>query len=535
MTAPSYRATLTTYLVPQRRRVGLLALALLASIGLQLIVPLILKRFIDSALLGTAIGSLTAAGVAYLVVGVINQVLSATATYLGAHVGWAATNELREDLADHLVRLDMGFHTNTTPGELIERIDGDVTAVANFLSRFVVRLLGSAFLLVGVVVVSWFQNLWMGVAITGYVGAVLALIVRMRKLAVEAAEEEREVSARLYGFVEERLAGVDDIRANGAGRFVMWRFIPVIRDCYFRTVIAWRKRTVFWVTANTAFWSGDALALTLGIWLVTRDAVTVGTAYLLLQYVQLVRTPIEQVAQELQELQKAAGGIIRIDAMRSVVSVLDERGTETLGDRSLEVTFSGVDFAYEDAQVLHDVSFSLAPGTVLGLLGRTGGGKTTITRLIARLYDPQRGSVSVGGHDLRRVDPVSLRNALGVVTQDVQLFRASIRDNLTFFDADRTDDEILAVLDRSGLGSWVREIGLDSELGAEDRGYPQASRSCWRLPGLSPESWRRHSRRAIVASRPGNGAVGGGSNRTVVLGSNSRDCCLPARDGSSRR
>ena len=469
-TAPNYRATLTTYLVPQRRRVAWLALALMGSIGLQLLVPLILKRFIDSALVGAAIGSLTAAGVAYLIAGVVNQILAASATYLGAQVGWAATNELREDLADHVMHLDMGYHTNTTPGELIERIDGDVTAVANFLARFVVRLLGSAFLLVGVVVVSWFQNIWMGVAISTYVAAVLFLMIRMRRLAVAASEEEREVSARLYGFIEERLAGVDDIRANGAGRFVMWRFIPVMRDFYHRTVVAWKKRTLFWVVSNSAFWSGDVLALSVGVWLVTRDAVTVGTAYLLLQYLQLVRTPIEQVAQEFQELQKAAGGIIRIDHLRGRQSELDETGTRVLDDGPLAVEFLEVDFGYEDAQVLHDVTFRLEPGTVLGLLGRTGGGKTTITRLIARLYDPQQGAVRLGGANLREIDPASLRRAVGVVTQDVQLFRASVRDNLTFFGSHMTDDEILKVLDRSGLGDWVRSVGLDAQLGAEGSG-----------------------------------------------------------------
>ena len=470
MTAPTYRATLTAYLVPQRRRVGWLALALFASIGLQLLVPLILKRFIDSALVGAAVGSLTAAGVAYLVAGVINQALSATATYLGAHVGWAATNDLREDLADHLLHLDMGFHTNTTPGELIERVDGDVTAVANFLARFVVRLLGSGLLLVGVLVVSWFQNVWMGVGMTVYVAAVTVLIVRMRKLAVQASEEEREVSARLYGFIEERLAGVDDIRANGAGGFVMWRFIPVMRDFYVRTSAAWRKRTQFWLFSNLAFWTGDAMALMLGVWLVTRNAVTVGTAYLILQYAQLVRHPIEQVAQEFQELQKAAGGIIRIDQLRALSSALDESGEAELPAGPLSVEFTDVDFGYEDERVLHDVSFRLDQGSVLGLLGRTGGGKTTITRLISRLYDPLIGSVAVGDTDLRTVDPESLRTRVGVVTQDVQLFRASIRDNLTFFDSDRSDDDILAVLDYAGLGGWVREIGLDTELGAEGSG-----------------------------------------------------------------
>lgn len=448
----------------------LLALALIASIGLQLIVPLILKQFIDSALTGAAVGALTMAGIAFLVAGVVNQVLSATATYLGAHVGWAATNDLREDLTRHLLRLDMGFHTNTTPGEMIERIDGDVTAVANFLARFVVRLLGSGLLLLGVLVVSWFQNVWIGVGITIYVAAVGVLIARMRNLAVQASEEEREVSARLYGFIEERLAGVDDIRANGAGRFVMWRFIPVIREYFDRTCAAWRKRTQFWIGSNVAFWSGDVAALLLGVWLVSDDAITVGTAFLILQYVQLVRTPIEQVAQEFQELQKAAGGIIRIDELRARTSVLDETGTATLPAGSLGVTFSDVAFAYEDAPVLHGVSFHLERGRVLGLLGRTGGGKTTITRLISRLYDPASGSVSVGGVDLRQVAPDELRSRVGVVTQDVQLFRASIRDNLTFFSPDRSDAEMLAILDHAGLGDWIREIGLDTMLGAEGSG-----------------------------------------------------------------
>ncbi len=447
-----------------------LALALLASIGLQLVVPLVLKRFIDSALVGAAIGSLLAAGVAYLVAGVINQVLSAVATYLGAHVGWAATNELREDLALHLLRLDMGFHTNTTPGKMIERVDGDVTAVANFLARFVVRLLGSGLLLAGVLVVSWFQNLWMGLGISLYVALVGFLIVRMRRLAVQASEEEREVSARLYGFVEERLAGVDDIRANGAGRFVMWRFIPVLRDYFFRTNAAWIKRTQFWLASNFAFWTGDALALLLGVWLVSRNSVTVGTAYLILQYVQLVRTPIEQVAQEFQELQKAAGGIIRIDELRELTSALDEAGEVQLPSGPLAVEFADVSFGYEEDRVLHDVSFRMEPGTVLGLLGRTGGGKTTITRLISRLYDPSHGTVSLAGHDLRTVDPASLRATVGVVTQDVQLFRASVRDNLTFFDHSGSDEDIRRVLDHAGLGDWVAEIGLDTMLGAEGSG-----------------------------------------------------------------
>jgi len=466
--SPSYRATLSTYLRPHRGRVVVLMLLLLGSIGLQLVIPLILRDFIDSAMAGSAVAGLTTAGIAYLVAGVLNQFLDAGASYLGTDIGWSATNRLREELTSHLFSLDMGFHNDTTPGEMIERVDGDVTAISEFISRFLVRLIAAGVLLTGVVIVCWFESPAMGLTITLYVVAVLLFLIRLRKVAVAAAEEERETSARLYGFIEERLAGVDDIRSLGAGRFTMARFIPVMRDFYTRTTNAWRKRIFVWVSANTAFWAGDALALIVGVWLTIRGSITVGTAFLILQYVQLVRRPIEQMTQELQELQKAAGGIVRIDQLRHLGSSIAD-GSEDLPAEALSIEFDHVSFSYEDRGVLDDVSFTLTPGTSLGLLGRTGGGKTTITRLIARLYDPDRGVVRVGGQDLRSLRSESLRRSVGVVTQDVQLFQASVRDNLTFF-AERPDEDILAVLERVGLGPWIQRLGLDTELGAGGQG-----------------------------------------------------------------
>lgn len=442
---------------------------LVVATGFQVVVPLILQRFIDSALAVESLSVLTSAGIAYLVVGVMHQGLSAVSTYLGADVGWRATNRLRYDLAQHALGLDMGFHRDTTPGEMIERIDGDVTAVSNFLSRFVVRLLGSALLLVGVVVVSAFQDWRLGTALALYVAAVLTILVRMRHLAERASEEERDTSAQLYGFVEERLDGIDDIRANGAGLHTMHGFVAVMRHFFERTRRAWRLRTIFWVTSNTAYWTGDVIALAVGVSLVLEGEISIGTAYLILQYVALVRTPIEQVAQEFQELQKAAGGIIRIDALRARRSRLVEEGDER-APHEATVRFEHVSFAYDDRTVLDDVDFSIPAGTSLGLLGRTGGGKTTITRLLARLYDPVAGRVTIGGVDLRRLDRGAMRSLVGVVTQDVQLFGASVRDNLSFFRDDQTDHEILAVLDRVGLGDWIRQIGLDTVLGSGGEG-----------------------------------------------------------------
>ena len=468
MTAPDYRSTLE-YLRPFRARVSLLAAVLVIGIGFELGAPLILRQFIDAALGSIEVDSLVTLGVLYLGLAVGKQLLSALATYLGADVGWRATNELRADLAQHLIGLDMAYHTSTTPGELIERVDGDVTAVSQFIARFMVKLLGSGLLLVGVLVVSWFTDWRMGLGISIYVATVLMLLLRMRSMAVSAAEEERETSAQLYGFIEERLAGVEDIRANGGGAASMASFVPVATDFFERTRTAWRKRAQFWVGSNTAFWSGDIIALILGVLLVSSDAITVGTAFLLLQYTQLVRVPIEQVSQEFQELQKAAGGILRIDAIRRLRSII-EVGDAELPDGALSVRFDGVSFAYDDKPVLLGVDFELSGGTTLGIVGRTGGGKTTITRLLSRLYQPGSGAIHLGGVPLEAISEESLRRHVGVVTQDVQLFAATVRDNLTYFDRSRSDDDIRETLRAAGLDAWIDDLGLDTPIGSDGAG-----------------------------------------------------------------
>ena len=468
MTTPDYRSTLE-YLRPFRFRVLLLATVLITGLGFRLGPPLILKRFIDAALGDIVVDSLVTLGVLYLVLAVGNQLLSALAAYLGADVGWRSTNELRADRAEHLISLDMSYHTAHTPGEMIERVDGDVTAVSQFVARFMVKLLGSALMLVGVLVVSWFTEWRMGLGITSYAVIVLILLTSMRSMAVAAAEEERETSAQLYGFVEERLAGIDDIRANGGGEASMASFVPVSTDFFERTRRAWRKRAQFWVASNVAFWSGDIIALGLGVFLVLNDSITVGSALLLLQYTQLVRQPIEQVSQEFQELQKAAGGILRIDAVRGLRSSI-VTGADAIPDGPLSVRFRDVQFSYDDKPTLRDVSFSLDPGQTLGIVGRTGGGKTTITRLISRLYQPDAGAIEIGGVPLDAVAEHALRQKVGVVTQDVQLFAATVRDNLTYFDPTRTDTEILEALHRAGLGTWIDDLGLATTIGSDGAG-----------------------------------------------------------------
>jgi len=185
----------------------------------------------------------------------------------------------------------------------------------------------------------------------------------------------------------------------------------------------------------------------------------------------MVRRPLEQVIQQFKELQRAAAGATRvIQLFAEQPTIVESEGAVDLPDTgALDVRLDGVTFAYpgdEGDPVLHDVSISLAAGRSLGLVGRTGSGKSTIARLLLRLYEASDGTVRVGGVDVSKATDASLRARVRLVTQDVQLFAASLRDNLTLFEAGTADERMVQVLDELGLGSWFASLpaGLDTIL-----------------------------------------------------------------------
>jgi len=491
------------YLRPQWPRATLLAVLLLTSIGLQLYTPQVLRHFLDAAQQGAVLRALYNLAGAYLVLAVAVQLLSAAATYVGANVGWTATNALRVDLMRHVMSLDMAYHKERTPGEMIERIDGDVTALSNFFSQFSVRVFGAVLLLLGALVMFWIEDWRVGAAVTAFAVFTMFALLRVRSVGVEPTRHEREASARLYGFIEERLTGLDDVRALGAGPHALNAFLRVQRDFFWKAQRAWISRSVVWQLSFVLFAVGYVGVLGAAVGLFAAGVITLGTAYVFYQYMTMIEDPIDQLTQQLQELQKAGASLLRVGEILQLKPEL-KPGHAALPAGPLEVRFEDVGFAYEGntplaptgehgaaSGVLRDVTFTLPAGHVLGLLGRTGSGKTTLTRLVSRLYDPTQGSVRLGGVDTRDANVVSLRERVAVVTQDVQLFQASVRDNLTLFDASVPDEQVVAALAEVGLDAWlagqpdgVRTVLATGSLSAGEAQLLAFARVLLRDPGV---------------------------------------------------
>jgi ABC-type multidrug transport system fused ATPase/permease subunit len=179
------------------------------------------------------------------------------------------------------------------------------------------------------------------------------------------------------------------------------------------------------------------------------------------------------ITYQLEEFQRASASIMRIRELRQIKSKLEDGPGVIFPVGPLPMQFENVSFGYgEEEMIIHDLSFRIEPGEIVGLLGRTGSGKTTVTRLLARLYDPDCGMIRLGDADLRLARLADLRKVVGMVTQDVQLFHATVRDNLTFFDSSIDDPRIIQALSDLGLLVWYNSLpdGLDTVLAANGGG-----------------------------------------------------------------
>jgi ATP-binding cassette, subfamily B, bacterial len=472
-----YTSLLKKYLGPYAGGVTLLAVLIAGGIALHLAGPQVIRYFIDTAQSGGQQQKLLQAAVLFITVKLSQQAVGLGSMFTAQNVGWKATNLLRRDLTLHCLGLDMDFHQSRTPGELIERIDGDVNQLVVFFSSFVVQVIGHLLLAAGILFMLFREDLRLGLALTVYAVCVLWILSAFQRLAVPHYKAGRQASAEQYAYIEERLSGVEDIRSNGAEDAVLRRLYDLMKQVTRTHRLGWFYGSMAGNGANLLFAAGYAAGLGLGVYLYMRGEATLGTAYLIVTYVGMLSDPLQQIRSQVQDLQQAGASISRINELFNlrpqVVGPSSFEDTVIPRGQPLAVVFDDVSFGYSDnGLVLHNISFTLPAGRVLGILGRTGSGKTSLTRLLFRLYDPNAGKITLNSTSLPDLPLHMLRERIGMVTQDVQLFQASVRDNLTFFDPQISSNRILTALEELGLRNWVESLphGLDTILAAGGQG-----------------------------------------------------------------
>jgi len=441
---------------------------------LQLLGPQVMQRAIDAVTAGTTATHLAGLAGLYALAAVSTRATQAATSYATADLGWRATNRLRADLARHVLDLPLHFHGEHTPGQLAERIDGDVGALFDFLSGFLLQLLANACLVVGAVVVLFHKDWRVGVVFLVALAGTAVAYRKVANVAVGAAREERQAQSDLMGVIEEALSGAEDARPLGAEPYLLQRFYRAARAQVRACAASWPRSGIPWAVTAVVMGLNEAIGLAVGTRLVEANVLTIGAVYLIADYSDMIASPLRVMARQMGHLQAAGASVLRVTDLlgreRERSASIDER---TLPTGRLGVRFDHVGLAYGNGTpVLKDVSFTLSPGASLGVVGRTGGGKSSLVRLPVRLYEPTEGAVLLGEgddwQDVRDVPLDHLRRRVALVTQEVQLFAATVRDNLTLFGSLAGHDEarLVSVLEDVGLGEWLRGLpaGLDTML-----------------------------------------------------------------------
>ncbi|MFN5059948.1 MAG: ABC transporter ATP-binding protein [Chloroflexota bacterium] len=430
--------------------------------------PFVVQRIIDAALTQQA---LTPHVLTYAVLAMSVPILQWLITSLASHTAWSATNALRHATATAIFAQPLEFFRSHGIGELSERIDADSGQLHGVFGEASARLVSTVILIISVGVTTWLIDPLVCILILLYLVIGIAIIAWGQRDNHHDWEAERVADAALYDTIEESFASVTDMRAVGAESRLHQRLTPRIATLLHTHRTARLRSQIAQLTSTAINAVGWLLAIGIGIWRYQSGTGSIGEAVALLGYVTLLTTPIEEIRGIVQEYQQARGVISRIDELMQPTPVIN--GTRALPSGPLSVRLEQVSYHYPSSPdwVIRDLSLTIPAGTHVAIIGRTGSGKTTLGRLVSRIERAQQGSILLNDIPIDAISESSLRHAVGVISQESDIFNATLRDNITCFTPGYSDDAISVALQACGLGDWLASLpdGLDTPIGDGER------------------------------------------------------------------
>jgi ATP-binding cassette subfamily B protein len=481
-------------LKPQRRRVAVAMLTVILWTGTVLAGPYLVKFGIDKGITARDPGKLNLAVALYFVVAILAYVSYRQQIRLISLVGEDFLRSLRIRVFDHLQRLSMPFYDRSKAGVLVSRMTSDVDSLSELvqmgLTMFVSNALLLAVSLVVLSLVSWQLMLVCSLALP----PVILASIKFQRDSNVAYLDVRDRIGNTLSHLQEGIAGVRVVQAFAREEVEVDRFQRGNRELYDSHMRSVRISAWYLPVIELAGWGTTALALGFGGWLVHHGELSVGTVAFFVLALSNLFEPVQQLSQLFNMVQSAGAGLHKLyELLDTPVDVPERAGSVDLPPVG-DVEVDAVSFAYGDGpEVLHDVSLSIPAGSRLALVGPTGAGKSTLAKLVARLYDPTGGAVRFGGTDLRDATLDSLRGRIVVIPQEGFLFNASIRENVRLARADASDAEVDDALravnayDRfadlpEGLDTEVRERG--SRLSAGEKQLVSLARAALADPAL---------------------------------------------------
>ena len=462
---------LLVYLRPYKGAVALAFLLIIALAGLDLTGPYLTKVAIDRYIALGDLAGLARLALLYVVVLAGAFAVRFAQSYVLQMTGQRVMCDMRAQIFGHLQRLHVAYFDRNPVGRLVTRATTDVDAINELFTSGLVTVFGDLFSLFGIMAVMLAMNVRLALVTFAVIPFFFAVTIWFRRGARGSFREVRRWLARISAFLQEHLSGMSVVQLFGREEASQADFAAVNRghaDSNLRQIFFY---AVFYPAIELLAAIAIALILVYGGARVMVGALTMGAFVAFLQYSERFWRPISDLSEKFNVLQAAMAAAERIFLLLDTRPQIENRlAARSLPATSADLTFEDVSFAYDGAHdILHDVSFSLAPGRTLALVGATGSGKTTVISLLARFYDVTRGQIRYGGVDVRDLDLAAWRASLATVLQDPHLFSGTIASNIRL-GSKISDERVRAAAAAVHADSFIQTLPRGYETEVMERG-----------------------------------------------------------------
>ncbi len=462
---------------PYRGKVILMLVSVLVVTGAGLAPPYLAGRAVDSGILAGDVSALDLIVVAFIAVAVIYATASFLQTYLVGWVGTRALQDLREHIFAHVQTMSIGFFTRRSPGVLISRMTNDIEALNQLVTDGVVTMLSSTLTLLGVIAILVVLDAQLALVTFLTFPLLAAASIAFRIISHGAYRATRERIAAVTAYLQETLSGVRVVRSFGQEprhREAMTELNEANREANMKTVYL---NASYFPAVELLSAVGTAAILLYGGSQAIDGAIQIGVIVAFVGYLQVFFDPIQQLSQLYTTYQQGMAALDKIfDLLDTEPDMVDAPDALDPGTLRGEIEMDGVWFSYASPAesegssaewALEGVDLHVPAGQTLALVGATGAGKSTLAKLVARFYDPQRGRVLVDGHDLKTVGQRALRRQLGIVPQEGFLFSGSVRENIAFGRPEASLEEIEAAATAVGASTFIAALpeGIETQVG----------------------------------------------------------------------
>ena len=373
---------------------------------------------------------------------------------------------MRDSLYSHIQRLPYSWHVKNPTGDIIQRCTSDVEVVRAFIADQVVEFISTIFLIAVYLSMMFAMNAKIALLACFFVPFVIGTSMHYHKKIGKSFTEFDESEGALSSIVQENLTGVRVVRAFGREHDELEKFRKRNNSHTALWLKMGRMMTNFWTFGDTVSFVQLFFVIILGVHMCIAGEITLGTYLAFINYTKQMNWPVRGLGRVITNMSKVG---VSIDRLLYIIESEEEHAPENAvaADMRGEIRFENVGFAYEEKPVLTDVSFTVPGGSTLGILGETGSGKSTIALLLARLYDPQKGRITIDGVDLRDMDQTALRRGVGVVLQEPFLFSRTLRENVMIAAPDATTEQVDEAVKDACLYTSVQEFkeGYDTIVG----------------------------------------------------------------------